>query len=810
MSDELKYKVSIETDQIEAGDLIAPSAIQALVELNAEIEDYRKQLNQLKALEKEQGELTEDQAMLQERLKGRIKETSTEYNRQQRELVKMETATKAVGGSYNDLVKQNAALSAAMRALPLDDTTGELAKLQAQYNANNERLKAFDKAMGNHQRNVGNYSSALDNLGGILSGIPGPIGDIVRTFEQFSKVLQASGVSMATKTTVIRGFTDAENTATVATAANTSAQVGQATAVQASAAAIGFDTQATVANTAATTGNTAATSANATAQTAQAAGATASAAATGTLTVAQRALNLVMKANPILLVVGAVAALVSAFSGLQPVMDKIKLVTTAVSSAFQFLRDTVYNFIMGEEALQRSFGESIRLSIELERATQRLRDARNEQVVASAQARQMIEQARLDAKDETLSIEERIKSLQRAIDLEEINTARQIQLAEQQLMIERQKVDQYKSTADELEALANLEAEYINIGTQSLVRQRELRKQLNTLERTLRAEEKARIDKATREQEKATREFERQLTQRRLALAAYRDAVRSDTESIAQGLRKADEAYIQGLADLPALDIDTSRDEAVLSQAFALGEELSAQTVDQAVRLGDTLQALELRQAEELRQRKLLYLSLNYTDQEAAQMALTDLTLRFAQERADAEVEIERQKSAMITETMTNLGNTITGIGTAIFGKNKALAIAQAIIDTYAAANSAMKSTIGGPIIKGAAVAAVIAKGLANVKAIQSTKIGSMGAGGTGASTGSAITESSVLNTRAADVIRQNNAQINAGMGVASMLSPNMGMQPTFLVEAKVDRDGMALAVRDGERSLKSQQISYM
>lgn len=807
MADELKYKVSIETEAVEASDLIAPSAIQALVELNAEIEDYRKQLRQLKAVEKEQGELTAEQAELQERLKGRIKETSTEYNRQQRELVKMETATKAVGGSYNDLVKQNAALSAAMRALPLDDTTGELQKLQAQYNANNARLKEFDKAMGNHQRNVGNYSSALDNLGGILSGIPGPIGDIVRTFEQFSKVLQASGVSMATKTTVIRGFTDAENAATVATAANTTAQVGQATAVQASAAAIGFDTQATVANTAATAANTGATSANATAQTAQAAGATAATAATGTLTVAQRALNLVMKANPILLIVGAVAALVSAFRGLQPVMDQIKLVTTAVSSAFQFLRDTVFRFIMGEEALQATFMESIRLSIELERATQRLRDARNEQIVASAQARQMIEQARLDAKDETLTIEERIKALQRAIDLEEINTARQIQLAEQQLMIDRQKVDQYKSTADELEALANLEAEYINIGTQSLVRQRELREQLNTLERTLRAEEKARIDQATREQQEATREFERQLTQRRLALAAYRDAVRSDTESIAQSIRKADEAYIQGLADLPALDIDTSRDEAVLSQAFALGEELSAQTVEQAVRLGDTLQALELRQAEELRQRKLLYMSLNYTDQEAAQMALTDLTLRFAQERADAELAIQQALIDQQIQNFQNLGNTITGIGTAIFGKNKAIAIAQAIIDTYAAANSALKSTPGGPLVKGLAVAAVIAKGLANVRTISQTQIGSSGAGS--GATGGNMAGMAV--TAAGTLIPRNLVTQGVGaMNMAATAAPAQAVaEQPININASVDQQGMAIAVRRGEQQIRSQQVTF-
>ena len=810
MADELKYKLSIETEAVEASDLISPAAIQALVELNKEIDKYRKELNDLKAVEKEQGELTQNQAIEQERLKGKLKETSTEYNRQQRELLKMETATKAVGGSYNDLVKQNAALSAAMRALPIGENTAELQKLQAQYNANNERLKEFDKSMGNHQRNVGNYSSALDNLGGMLSGIPGPIGDIVRTFEQFNNVLKAAGVSTTVTTTKIQGFTVAENTATVATAANTTAQVGQATAVQASATAIGFDTQATVANTVATTGNTTATAANATAQGAQAASTTAAAAATGSATVAQRLLNTVMKANPILLIVGLIAALVSAFSSLQPVMDKIKLVTTAVSSAFQFLRDTVFGFITGEEKLQTTFAESIRLSVQLELATQRLREQRELLTVESAKGRQLIAQRQLDAKNEELSIEQRIKSLQEAIEIEKNTTAMRLELASQELMIERERVKQYKSSADELQALAEQEAAYIDLGTQSLVRQRELSEQLNSLKNRIRAEEKALIDAGNRDEQNAAKAFELATTQRRLALTAYRDAVRSDTESIADSIRKADEAYIQGLPDVQALDMDTSRDEAVLANAFAFGEQLAQQTIDQAIRLGDTLGALELQQAEELQQRKLYYMSLNYTAEEASQMALTDMAKRHTQEREDALINIEKSSAKTREDIAMSVANSVMTIGTSIFGKSKALAVAQAVIDTYAAANSALKSTPGGPVIKGLAVAAVIAKGLANVKTIMSTKIGSGAGGGSTGATGGNMTGMMVANggfLMPRDLVTKGVGAMN----LAASASPQQfAQEQTVNIDANVDQRGIAIAVRRGEQIIRSQQITFV
>ena len=62
-------------------------------------------------------------------------------------------------------------------------------------------------------------------------------------------------------------------------------------------------------------------------------------------------------------------------------------------------------------------------------------------------------------------------------------------------------------------------------------------------------------------------------------------------------------------------------------------------------------------------------------------------------------------------------------------GENKALAVAQAIIDTYAAANGALAAGKGTPLAMLQA-AAIIVSGLANVKKILSVDVGSGGGGG--------------------------------------------------------------------------------
>jgi hypothetical protein len=812
--EELVYPVRFDTERLDATDLIDPSVIRSLAELSEEIQTYRDGLKALKKAQADGMELDDEQLIIQERLKLRIKEVSGEYNRQQRDLVKLESGNKSLGVSYNDLTKKNAELSVQMRNLPIGDTTGELQKLQAQYNANNEVLKQFDKAMGNNQRNVGNYESALNGLGGVLSTIPGGVGDIIQTFQKLQSTLTAVSGAFATKETVIKGFTASTAVATTATAAYTSAETAQATAVTASAGAIGFDTTATTANTVATTGNTTATVANATAQTAQAGAATASATAIGTTTVAQRALNLVMKANPVLLVVSAVAALIAAFSSLQPVMDRIKQATAALGAAFEYVRDTVAGFLTGEALIRESFTESIRKTIEYTKRLQELEQAKLQQDLKSAEARKIIAQLRLDAQDETKTIEERAKALKDARIIEQNDTIARLNDLRAEIEATEALDDLSAENLEKKKNLTAMRVQLSDLETASLKRERELQSEINTLDNKFAAEEKARVAEQERLSKQATAEIERQLAQRKLALDAYRNAILSMNDTMEMALLKQNELLINNPLEAPELELDTNRAEQVLSGAYDLGVQLAEQTVQQAVVLGDQMAVLELQQLEDLRQRKLYYLSLNYTDAEAAQQALTDMSVMHAQERARKEVEIERSKSELLTQTLLGFANTAINIGTALFGKSKAIAIAEAIISTYAGAASALRINYGTTPLalaaKFAGVAAVISNGLKQVATIARTSIGG-GVNAGGAQSAAVTTSTRVMSGFAVTEGTQTFAAVNdraASIGAQASERRQSGVNIT--IDAKVDRKGLALAVRDGETEIRTEQFTYI
>jgi small-conductance mechanosensitive channel len=194
--EDLKFKVAIETDRISPEKLIDPGAIGALVEINDQIEKYKNELKELAEVEKEQGRLSEDQKRQQEETRLALKDAQNEYRNLQKSIKTVDEAVQSSITTYDGLVKENKALMEAMRQLPLDDTTGELQRLQVQYNANNEELKKFDAVLGNHQRNVGNYKSGLGGVVDSLSSMPGPIGGVVTSVKTLNATLKANPIGL--------------------------------------------------------------------------------------------------------------------------------------------------------------------------------------------------------------------------------------------------------------------------------------------------------------------------------------------------------------------------------------------------------------------------------------------------------------------------------------------------------------------------------------------------------------------------------------------------------------------------------------
>lgn len=112
------------------------------------------------------------------------------------------------------------------------------------------------------------------------------------------------------------------------------------------------------------------------------------------------------------------------------------------------------------------------------------------------------------------------------------------------------------------------------------------------------------------------------------------------------------------------------------------------------------------------------------------EMALSDAAIKNEADNINAYRSLQEKKNIALQNSLS-VASDIFGSMAQIAGEEtkagKAFAVTQAVIDTYAAANSAYASMAGipyvGPALGIAAAAAAIASGIANVKTILSTKV---------------------------------------------------------------------------------------
>lgn len=114
------------------------------------------------------------------------------------------------------------------------------------------------------------------------------------------------------------------------------------------------------------------------------------------------------------------------------------------------------------------------------------------------------------------------------------------------------------------------------------------------------------------------------------------------------------------------------------------------------------------------------------------EMALSDAAIQNEMSNVAAYQSLQEKKNNALQSSLS-VASDIMGSMATIMGEEtkagKAFAVTQAIIDTYAAANSAYSSMAGipyvGPALGIAAAAAAVASGIANVKTILSTQVSS-------------------------------------------------------------------------------------
>jgi hypothetical protein len=133
----------------------------------------------------------------------------------------------------------------------------------------------------------------------------------------------------------------------------------------------------------------------------------------------------------------------------------------------------------------------------------------------------------------------------------------------------------------------------------------------------------------------------------------------------------------------------------------------------------------------------------------------------------------------------------------AAFGDTKGVAIAEALVNTYVGVSRAFRDYT--PPLSGVIAGLQLANGLAQVNKIRNTKIGDKG--------GSASTSSASVSASSAPKFVND---LGAAGQVAGTIGPfGASMTPNISITANLDRQGLALAVRDGESDIATRQIPF-
>jgi hypothetical protein len=365
--------------------------------------------------------------------------------------------------------------------------------------------------------------------------------------------------------------------------------------------------------------------------------------------------------------------------------DRISKVGEAISFVFSGKWKEAGEALKGTfSGLADEVAREAKAMADLKRRTQELRDADNEFMVQKAKTRQEIERARLIAEDETKSAEERLDNLKKALELEKQTTEQEVALAKERVEIQEQEMALSENMAEDEEKLAQLKARLIETETASIKMRRRVIMEVNALEREIHSAEMTRkkeIQKAIDDEIKAREKLAKEKL----------DAVIKFREK---------QFTVQQQIDLMEEENQFEKNRKMLMQ--------------QKVAENRSLNSMKLDEAEKL----ALLETIN-----------KKYEILFRQNVENEKAAREENKLNTLS-AVTSLAGALQGLA----GENKTLSAATAIIDTYVGANKALAQ---GGILGALAAAGVIATGLANVRAIYQTDVGT-GAGGTVTATPSA------------------------------------------------------------------------
>jgi len=170
----------------------------------------------------------------------------------------------------------------------------------------------------------------------------------------------------------------------------------------------------------------------------------------------------------------------------------------------------------------------------------------------------------------------------------------------------------------------------------------------------------------------------------------------------------------------------------------------------------------------------------------------------------DSDEKIRQSKIDSQTEIFQAVGELASASIGMIFGESKNAQVAQVVIDTIMGIQKIWSQAGLNPVVGALGSAALAAKGLAAINKIKSTttKSSSISGGSGGATTREVMAEG--IGPRAGQIINPYGTIMSA-----NAQPTNTNMMPDISIDARVDRRGLAIAVREGEQEIRTQQFSY-
>jgi len=327
------------------------------------------------------------------------------------------------------------------------------------------------------------------------------------------------------------------------------------------------------------------------------------------------------------LVLGVVA-LVSAFVSTRKGANQLKIVMAAMGAVVERITGyfqaagtyLVTLFTKGHTAAAKSYREeidklpgsmqdAIDKAIELERRTQALRTSQRDMSVAFAEGRAQIKEYNMVAEDVTRSLEDRLEAAQKAIDIEKDLMAERQRIATEERDIALEKAAQSDTSEDDLDNLAALEVNLINIRTESAEMQTTLNNKLNIIKAQSAAAAKAEADAVV------AAEKEKQ------------DAIKKTRDLIEDQQEKDEQSVRDYLKTKEALELEAFQEKAMV----LLAANMTAKEDDMALR----------RKLDEERNA----ITQKYRDAEQLIIDTADAKAKAAQDKIDQEKETADNKT---------------------------------------------------------------------------------------------------------------------------------------------------------------------